>query len=107
MARPPRPSREAPAGAASEPAPRALSELAVDRPARVVDVDGDPAVARRLRDLGFLPGTAVRLVRRAPLGDPAVYALRGTQFCLRRSEAGAVRVREEPGAPGEPAGSPR
>jgi Fe2+ transport system protein FeoA len=34
----------------------------------------------------------VRCRRRAPLGDPRVYELRGTQLCLRRSEAARVLV---------------
>jgi len=58
-------------------------------------------VSRRLLDLGFVPGTRVRVVRRAPLGDPTLYELRGTQLCLRRSEAARVRVRALP--PGSPA----
>ena len=53
---------------------------------------GSPG-SRRLLDLGFLPGTRVRALRRAPLGDPTLYELRGTQLCLRRSEARRVHVR--------------
>ena len=59
----------------------------------VESVELDGAVSQRLVDLGFLPGTPVVLVRRAPLGDPSVYELRGTRLCLRRSEAARVRVR--------------
>lgn len=50
-------------------------------------------MSRRLEDLGFVPGTRVRALRRAPLGDPTLYEVRGTQLCLRRSEALRVRVR--------------
>jgi ferrous iron transport protein A len=53
---------------------------------------GDP-VGERLAALGLLPGTEVRVVRRAPLGDPTVYEFRGYQLCLRRSEARRVQVR--------------
>jgi len=35
------------------------------------------------------------MVRNAPLGDPVIYELRGTQLCLRRSEARLVQVRPE------------
>jgi ferrous iron transport protein A len=56
-------------------------------------VDASGPIGQRLLDLGFLPGTEVRLVRRAPLGDPSLYELRGTQLCLRRGEAARVRVR--------------
>ena len=63
-------------------------------------VSGTASVGRRLSDLGFLPGTAVRVVRRAPLGDPTVYELRGYQLCLRRAEASRIKV-----VPGDAKGS--
>jgi Fe2+ transport system protein FeoA len=70
-----------------------LADLPPGTPARVEAVESDGAIGRRLLDLGFVPGTWVSLVRRAPLGDPAEYELRGTRLCLRRSEAARVRVR--------------
>lgn len=51
------------------------------------------AVARRLVELGFSAGTGVEVVRRAPLRDPVVYRLRGYDMCLRRAQAGLIRVR--------------
>ncbi len=56
----------------------------------VVRVEGDDALSRRLISLGFWPGTAVEVVRRAPFGDPTQFSLRGYRLALRRSEA--VRV---------------
>lgn len=50
------------------------------------------AVGQRLADLGFLPGTPLRVIRRAPLGDPTVFELRGYQICLRRAETALVDV---------------
>jgi Fe2+ transport system protein FeoA len=64
------------------------AELVVDH----VEAGGSPA-SRRLLDLGVLPGTAIRVVRRAPLGDPVVYELRGYRLCLRRTEAAHIFVR--------------
>jgi ferrous iron transport protein A len=77
------------------PAEASSKTLAALRPgarARVQRVEADGPLGQRLLDLGFLPGTEVRAIRRAPLGDPAVYELRGTQLCLRRSEAKRIRV---------------
>jgi Fe2+ transport system protein FeoA len=74
----------------------ALSELPVGARARVIALDAEPALAARLRALGFLPETEVRCRRRAPLGDPRLYELRGTQLCLRRSEAAHVWVEPTP-----------
>lgn len=75
-----------------------LDRVPRDRPVRVVAVDGADAIARRLDDLGLRPGVAVRVVRRAPLGDPTVFELHGYQLCLRRTESARVRV--EPAAEG-------
>ena len=77
----------------SDAPPMRLADLVRGQRARVVAVDAEGPLGQRLRDLGFLPGTEVSLLRRAPLGDPSVYVLRGTQFCLRRSEAARIRVR--------------
>lgn len=70
-----------------------LDELPLGGDATVIAVDASVALAERLEDLGFVPGTRVTCRRRAPLGDPRVYELRGSQLCLRDREAHAVRIR--------------
>jgi len=47
----------------------------------------------RLMELGLVPGTHVRFVRRAPLGDPLEVEVRGYRLSLRHSEAGSIGVR--------------
>ncbi len=47
---------------------------------------------RRLMDLGLIRGTAVEVVRTAPLGDPIEVRLRGFMLTLRRSEAEHITV---------------
>jgi ferrous iron transport protein A len=74
-----------------------LSQLTPGQRAVVERVDTTSPIGRRLLDLGFRPGTALRVVRRAPLGDPTSYELRGSHFCLRRSEADRVGVTLLPG----------
>ena len=52
----------------------------------------DP-IARRLAEIGFVPGETVRLIALAPVsGDPVVVQVGFTRFALRRSEADRVRV---------------
>jgi Fe2+ transport system protein FeoA len=70
-----------------------LARLPVGSAGVIVAVEDGSPIGARLLDLGFVPGTAVRPLRRAPLGDPTVYEVRGTQLCLRRSEAERIRVR--------------
>ncbi len=59
--------------------------------ARVLNL-GDPAASRRLFDLGFVPGAEVECVRRAPLGDPAVYRVADYEIALRRGQAACIEV---------------
>ena len=70
-----------------------LSGLSPGQRATVVAVDDSGPIGRRLLELGLLPGTPVRALRHAPLGDPRVYELRGYRLCLRRSESDRVQVR--------------
>lgn len=69
-----------------------LDRLPRGASARVVAVEAPGALGRRLRDLGFVAGTRVALLRVAPLGDPLLFEVRGAHFALRRSEARWIRV---------------
>jgi ferrous iron transport protein A len=75
-----------------------LAELAPGASARVVSVSsGDSAapaeVGRRLAELGFLPGEAVRIVARGLLARAPIAVRIGTgTFALRLFEAACIRV---------------
>lgn len=74
--------------------PRSLADLtpgARTSVLRVVAVQ-EPALVRRLHDLGFTPGAVVEVVRRAPLRDPVLYRVRDYEVCLRRAQAECVHV---------------
>jgi ferrous iron transport protein A len=71
---------------------RKLGELKAGTRAIVRRVSGEPGLLRRLMELGFVPGTAITLVRRAPMGDPIELRLRGTHFSIRTSEADRIDV---------------
>lgn len=53
----------------------------------------DMTVSRRLFDLGFAQGVEVELVRRAPMRDPLVFRVGGSEMLLRRREADRIMVR--------------
>ncbi len=81
--------------------PTGTRSLASVRPGERVVVDGfatdrpdAPAPARRLQDLGLVPGTTVGVERRAPLGDPTVYVVRGTRLAIRAADAAWVLVHD-------------
>jgi ferrous iron transport protein A len=71
-----------------------LADLRAGDRVRVTAVDdsSDPAVARRLLDLGFTPGAEVSMVRRAPMADPVVFRVAGYDVALRRVQARCIAV---------------
>jgi len=69
-----------------------LESITVGGTAMVSDVLGDDAVALRLLEMGLTPGVSVRLVGRAPLGDPLELELRGYRLSIRRTEAARITV---------------
>ena len=75
---------------------RRLRDLAPGQSADLVDIAGEGSFRRRLMELGLLPGTRVRMVRRVDIGDLVEIEVRGSHLSLRRSEAGEVLL--EPGA---------
>ena len=69
-----------------------LDSLPLNKSARVVAVRGSGAVARRLMEMGVVPGAPVCVVRSAPLGDPLEIRVRNYHLELRRSEAQTIDV---------------
>jgi ferrous iron transport protein A len=60
--------------------------------ARVVCVNGSGATARRLMEMGVVPGAPVRVIKRAPLGDPIEIRVRDYHLALRHTEAQTISV---------------
>jgi ferrous iron transport protein A len=73
-----------------------LTALPPGRRGVIAAVEPGSGIGRRLLDLGFVPGTEIRVVRRAPLGDPVSYELRGMRIGLRHSEAARIAVHPLP-----------
>jgi ferrous iron transport protein A len=69
-----------------------LLALAVGRAARIAEPLAGSEIPRRLADLGFVPGTELCIVRRAPFGDPLELEIRGYRLCLRAEQVASLRV---------------
>lgn len=74
---------------------QSLATLQVGDGARVVAVDGAGAIAVRLLEMGFVPGSVVSVVKAAPFGDPLELCLRGYHVSLRKAEAAQVQVERQ------------
>ncbi|MBC7912078.1 MAG: ferrous iron transport protein A [Pyrinomonadaceae bacterium] len=69
-----------------------LAHLPAGARARVLAVTGTGAVARRLMEMGVVPGVPVRMIKSAPLGDPLEVRVRGYHLAVRRAEAQTIKV---------------
>jgi ferrous iron transport protein A len=69
-----------------------LNELGIGCRGNVMAVGGDPDVRRRLLEMGFCNGACVEVIRRAPLGDPIEFRLRGYHLSLREEQARHVQI---------------
>lgn len=70
-----------------------LSTLSVGESGVVARIEGDGSLKRRILDMGLVPGTLVRIERKAPLNDPVSIWFRGYELSLRVEEANAVLLR--------------
>lgn len=75
----------------------ALSELAEHAWGVIQSLEMGADVQNQLMHMGFMPGAPVQALRRAPAGDPTVYAIDGSEVALRRETAQLIFV-----VPGEP-----
>jgi Fe2+ transport system protein FeoA len=76
----------------------ALSELNVGERGILQSLDLPESVQNHLMHMGFVPGSCVHALRRAPAGDPTVYCVDGMEIALRHETAAAIHVRPCTGA---------
>jgi ferrous iron transport protein A len=72
---------------------RKLSDLEVGGSGVLVALDLPPGVQNHLMYMGFVPDALVRVLHRAPIGDPTVYSVDGIEIALRRETAKSIGVR--------------
>jgi len=71
---------------------RQLSDLEVGDSGVLVALDLPPGVQNHLMYMGFVPDAQVKVLHRAPIGDPTVYSVDGIEIALRRETAKSIRV---------------
>lgn len=71
---------------------KTLNELKVGETSKVVRLNGEGAVKRRMMDMGLTKGTEVTVRKVAPLGDPIELTVRGYELSIRKSEAATIEI---------------
>lgn len=73
-------------------ADKTLNLLEVGERARIIQVKGGGGARKRLLDMGMVPGTILSVIKKAPLGDPVDFKVKGYNLSLRKQEAEMVVV---------------
>ena len=73
-----------------------LREIKEGQSARVMTVGGSGALRQHFLDMGIIPGTDVKVVKYAPMGDPVEICLHGYELTLRLDDAGKIEVEPVP-----------
>ena len=69
-----------------------LKDIKPGNEATVRKLRGQDAIHRRMIDMGVTPGTAIKVERGAPFGDPIEILIRGYHLSLRKDEAERIEV---------------
>ena len=70
-----------------------LREIKMGQAACVLTVGGDGALRQHFLDMGIIPGTVVKVVKFAPMGDPVEICLHGYELTLRLDDADKIEVK--------------
>lgn len=69
-----------------------LRQLRLHQQARIVSVQAQSELGRRIREMGLIPGTLITVIGRAPLRDPVALRLMDFTLTLRNNEADHILV---------------
>lgn len=69
-----------------------LKEVKIGERVKVVKIQGDGAVRRRIMDMGITKGCEVFVRKVAPFGDPIEVQIRGYELSLRKADAEMILV---------------
>ena len=71
-----------------------LKDVKVGKSAKVLKVQGEGAVRRRIMDMGITKGVEVYVRKVAPLGDPIEVMVRGYELSIRKEDAQMVLIEQ-------------
>ena len=69
-----------------------IRRMKVNQEGTIASVKVGGELGRRLRDMGLVPGTNIKIQGRAPLYDPVALRIKGFTLTLRNNEADHIEV---------------
>jgi ferrous iron transport protein A len=69
-----------------------LREVKSGQNVKVLKINGEGALKRRIMDMGITKGIELYIRKVAPLGDPVEITVRGYELSLRKADAEIIEV---------------
>lgn len=69
-----------------------LNEVEIGNTVKVLKINGQGAVKKRIMDMGVTKGIEIYVRKVAPLGDPVEVTVRGYELSLRKEDAKIIEV---------------
>lgn len=69
-----------------------LDKIMLGSSARIININGDAKIKRRLLDLGIAPNSIIKSEFKSPFSDPVAYLIKGTTIALRLEDARNIVV---------------
>ena len=71
---------------------KTLKDIKVNETCKIVKINVQGTVKRRIMDMGLTKGTEVFVRKVAPLGDPIELKVRGYELSIRKADAALIDV---------------
>lgn len=71
---------------------KTLKQIPCGNTVKVLKINGEGPVKRRIMDMGITKGVDVFIRKVAPLGDPVEVTVRGYELSLRKADADMIEV---------------
>lgn len=69
-----------------------LKDVKIGETVKVLKINGEGAVKRRIMDMGITKNAQIFVRKVAPLGDPIEITVRGYEVSLRKEDANTIEV---------------
>ena len=69
-----------------------IKDMGIGQTGFITEVGGKGALRQHFLDMGMIPGTVVKVVKYAPMGDPVQLAVHGYDLTLRLDDADQIQV---------------
>lgn len=73
-----------------------LNNLKIGKSGKVIKINNEGTIRRRLLDLGLIPGTIVTALLKSPFKDPIAYKIRNATIAIRKCDSKNIIVEELP-----------